>query len=341
MADETLYIGIDLGTFRSVMVSSDGHDQEVLTIIGTPKDQIAKNFLRRDVLFGTEALKNRLALNLYRPLEHGVIKDTPEDKKFIAHFITNIIGLADPEDYDRVVAVIGAPAEASHVDKTAIFDAAAGSVNACMIISEPFAVAYALDRLDHTLVIDIGAGTTDLCRVYGTVPTPEDQMHVNFAGDYVDAQIIAEIQRKYAGAQITKDMARRWKEQYSFVGTEAPDDPVIVDFSIEGKAMSLDITDCIQAACEGIVDPIVAGVKELISASNPEYQDAFRRNMVLAGGGSGIRGLGQMLEERLADLGEVEVLTVDDPVQLGAMGGLRLAMEVPEDMWKNLTLAHR
>jgi len=341
MADETLYIGIDLGTFRSVMVSSDGHDQEVLTIIGTPKDQIAKNFLRRDVLFGTEALKNRLALNLYRPLEHGVIKDTPEDKKFIAHFITNIIGLADPEDYDRVVAVIGAPAEASHVDKTAIFDAAAGSVNACMIISEPFAVAYALDRLDHTLVIDIGAGTTDLCRVYGTVPTPEDQMHVNFAGDYVDAQIIAEIQRKYAGAQITKDMARRWKEQYSFVGTEAPDDPVIVDFSIEGKAMSLDITDCIQTACEGIVDPIVAGVKELISASNPEYQDAFRRNMVLAGGGSGIRGLGQMLEDRLSDLGEVEVLTVDDPVQLGAMGGLRLAMEVPEDMWKNLTLAHR
>ena len=63
--------------------------------------------------------------------------------------------------------------------------------------------------------------------------------------------------------------------------------------------------------------------------------------MVLAGGGSGIRGLGEMIESRLADLGEVEVLTVEDPLELGAMGGLRLAMEVPEDMWKNLTLAHR
>ena len=341
MADETLYIGVDLGTFRSVMVSSDGHDEKVLTVIGTPKDQIAKGLLKRDVLFGEEALKNRLALNLFRPLEHGVIKDTAEDKKFIAHFITNIIALGDPEDYDRVVAVIGAPAEASHVDKTAIFDAAAGSVNACMIISEPFAVAYALDKIEHSLVVDIGAGTTDLCRVYGTVPTPTDQLHIQSAGDQIDAAIIAEIQRKYAGAQITKDMARRWKEDYSFVGDSEPDDPIIVDFSIEGKSMSLDITDCVGNACEIIIDPIVSSIKELITSSNPEYHDAFRRNIILAGGGSGIHGLGDMIEHRLADLGDVEVLTVEDPLELGAMGGLRLAMEVPEDMWKNLTLAHR
>ena len=343
MAEEVLYIGIDLGTFRSVMVSSDSHEEEELTVIGTPKDPIARNFLKRDVLFGKEALKNRLALNLFRPLELGVIKDTPEDREFIAHFITHLIGLSDPEEYDRVVAVIGAPAvEASHVDKTSIFDAAAGSVNAGMIISEPFAVAYALDMIEHTLVIDIGAGTTDLCRVYGTIPGPGDQMHTGYAGDYVDNQIIIEVQKKYNGAQITKDMARRWKEQYSFVSTSTPDEPIMVDFSIEGKAMSLDITDCIQAACESIVEPIVENVKALIAGSNPEFHDEFRRNMVLAGGGSGIRGLGGLLlRRRLSDMGDVNVHVVDDPVRLGAMGGLRLAMEVPEDMWKNLTLASR
>jgi len=341
MAGDVLYIGIDLGTFRSVMVSSDSHEEEELTVIGTPKDPIARNFLKRDVLFGEEALKNRLALNLFRPLEHGVIKDTNEDRDFIAHFITHLISLSDPEDYDRVVAVIGAPAEASYVDKTAIFDAAAGTVNAAMIISEPFAVAYALDMLEHTLVIDIGAGTTDLCRVYGTIPSPEDQMHTEYAGDYVDRKIIQEVQSKYSGAQITKDMARRWKEQYSFVSTSTPDAPIMVDFSIDGKAMTLDITDCVQKACESIVDPIVENVKKLISSSNPEYQDAFRRNMILAGGGSGISGLGAMIERKLSDLGDVSVHVVDDPVRLGAMGGLRLAMEVPEEMWKNLTLASR
>ena len=33
---ERLYVGIDLGTFRSVMVSSDSHEEEELTVIGTP-----------------------------------------------------------------------------------------------------------------------------------------------------------------------------------------------------------------------------------------------------------------------------------------------------------------
>lgn len=339
MATDTLYIGVDLGTFRSVVISNDGHEEQVLTVVGTPKDSIAKNFLRRDVLFGEEALKNRLALNLFRPLEHGVIKDTPEDKKFIAHFINHMMNLTDPEDYDRVVAVIGAPAEASHVDKTAIFDAAAGTVNACMIISEPFAVAYALDMLDHTMVIDIGAGTTDICRVYGTIPRPEDQLHLNKAGDHIDAALIEEIQRKYVGAQITKDMARRWKEQFSFTSASPPKDPVVVDFSIEGKAMSLDITDCISTACESIVEEIVRNVKLLIADSNPEYHDAFRQNIILAGGGSGIRGLGATVEEHLADLGEITVHIVEDPVRLGAQGGLRLAQEVPEEYWKNLTLS--
>ena len=210
-----------------------------------------------------------------------------------------------------------------------------------MIISEPFAVAYALDMIEHTLVIDIGAGTTDLCRVYGTIPSPDDQMHTEFAGDYIDRKIIEEVQSKYSGAQITKDMARRWKEQHSFVGTSTPDSPVMVDFSIEGKAMTLDITECVQNACESIVDPIVENVKKLIAGSNPEYHDQFRRNMILAGGGSGIAGLGAMIERRLSDLGDVNVHVVDDPVRLGAMGGLRLAMEVPEEMWKNLTLASR
>ena len=54
--------------------------------------------------------------------------------------------------------------------------------------------------------------------------------------------------------------------------------------------------------------------------------------MVLAGGGSSIKGLGALIERRLSDMGDVNAHVVDDPVRLGAMGGLRLAMEVPRDV---------
>ena len=64
-----------------------------------------------------------------------------------------------------------------------------------------------------------------------------------------------------------------------------------------------------------------------------------------------LRGKGRLTEADVDDVmreirtalleADVNVHVVDDPVRLGAMGGLRLAMEVPEDMWKNLTLATR
>jgi len=66
--------------------------------------------------------------------------------------------------------VIGAPAQATLKNKEAIMQAARSCVDSVMLCSEPFAVAYGLDMLDDVLVIDIGAGTTDLCRMRGTMP---------------------------------------------------------------------------------------------------------------------------------------------------------------------------
>jgi rod shape-determining protein MreB len=58
-----------------------------------------------------------------------------------------------------------------------------------MLCSEPFSVAYGLDWLEDVLVIDIGAGTTDLCRMHGTMPEEADQVMFDIAGDAVDAEL--------------------------------------------------------------------------------------------------------------------------------------------------------
>ena len=74
---ERLYVGIDLGTYQSTIASSAGASHTIETIVGRPKDPVARNFLGRDVLFGNDALKNKLACNLYLSLYTSDAADDP------------------------------------------------------------------------------------------------------------------------------------------------------------------------------------------------------------------------------------------------------------------------
>ncbi|TAJ13021.1 MAG: hypothetical protein EPO68_13405, partial [Planctomycetota bacterium] len=178
-----LYLGIDLGTSRTSVSASNGVRESIASYVGYPKDVVSRKLLKRDVLFGEEAIEKRLALDLYRPLGEGVIKGSDgngshseANLRAARDLITEIIRRAKPRKDELVYAVIGAPAQASILNKKAILDVARESVDSVMLCSEPFSVAYGLDWLDDVLVIDIGAGTTDLCRMHGTMPEDADQI---------------------------------------------------------------------------------------------------------------------------------------------------------------------
>src|SRR6185295_16055796 len=115
--------------------------------------------------------------------------DVEGNLKAASYLIREIIKLSKPRKDELVYAVIGVPAQAAIHHKDAIIKAAKESVDSVMLCSEPFSVAYGLDMLDDVLVIDIGAGTTDLCRMHGTMPEDADQITNTFAGDYVDTQL--------------------------------------------------------------------------------------------------------------------------------------------------------
>jgi hypothetical protein len=108
-----------------------------------------------------------------------------------------------PRADELVYAVIGVPAQAAIHHKDAIIKAARESVDSVMLCSEPFSVAYGQDMLDDVLVIDIGAGTTDLCRMHGTMPEESDQITNTFAGDFVDEELSKEIRKVQPEAQFT------------------------------------------------------------------------------------------------------------------------------------------
>jgi rod shape-determining protein MreB len=328
---ERLYIGIDLGTFQSTISASNGTSESVLTVVGKPKDPIARNFLKRDTLFGAEALKNKLACNLYYPLSAGVAQDDENNLAAAKSFVTHLVEAVDPEEFDEVFGVICSPSHISFVDKSNLVSILRGQVNAIMVVSEPFAVAFGLDEIGGSIVVDIGAGTTDVARIYGTFPSEEDQVTISEAGDWIDNRLMELVGKKFTGAQLTKDMVRQWKEAGSYVGGDEKEQ--MVELSVDGKKQVVDVGDLIQIACEELIPHIVRTVKGIVAGADPEYQSLLRNNIILSGGGSLIDGIADRVADELADIGDVRVWCADDPMIRVADGALKLSMVMPDDQY--------
>lgn len=337
-----LYIGMDLGTSRTSVSASNGVRETVFSTVGYPKDVVAMKLLKKDVLYGQEAIEKRMSLKLYKPLEKGVIKsgaDADEESKAnmkaARDLIAEAIRLAKPRSDELVYCVIGAPAEASMKNREAIIEAARESVDSVMLCSEPFAVAYGLEWLEDVLVIDIGAGTTDLCRMHGTMPEEADQVMFEVAGDAVDAELAKQIEATCPGAQFTVQMVKQIKERYGFVG-DAPE-RVTVELPVEGKPTPFDLTDQIQKACSILIDPIIEGIRKLVATFDPEFQAKLKGRVLLAGGGSMVKGLDTAVEKAMQEhLGSGKVIRIEEPIYGGSNGALKIAHDMPEDFWEQL-----
>ena len=331
---DRLYVGIDLGTYQSTISSSAGASHTIETIVGRPKDPVARNFLGRDVLFGNDALKNKLACNLYRPMAAGVAQDDEANLAAAKAFVSHLLETVDPEEYDEVFGVICSPSHVSFTDKSNLVATLRGQVNAIMVVTEPFATAYGIEEIAGSIVVDIGAGTTDIARIHGTFPSDEDQITIQEAGDWLDLALMELVEKKYTGAQVTKDMVRRWKEASSYVGKDVKE--VMVELSVEGKKQVVDIGDLIVEACETIIPLIGNAIKKIVATADPEYQPVLRNNIILSGGGSLIDGIATRMAEEIADIGDVNVWCVEDAINSVANGALKLAGEMPDDMYTSI-----
>jgi rod shape-determining protein MreB len=309
--------------------------------VGWPVDTVARKLVRKSVLIGREALDNRPMLDLRRPLERGVIKEGSEkDEMAVRELLRHLILLAGVKQKNknrpRIRAVVGVPAEALRVSKQHLRNAMKGITDSLMIVSEPFAVAYGLEALLHTMVIDIGAGTTDFCVMGGRYPTEHDQRTLTIAGDSIDEQLARLVRERHPEAQFSIHMVREWKEKWSFVGE--PKNRVIVTVPVAGRPTEIDITDEMRIACEGILPPISETMIDLLSQVEPEYQERVRNNIMLAGGSSLISGLAEALQPALSEVGGGRISVVEDPIFAGSDGGLAIARDAANSDWERLSI---
>lgn len=331
---ESLYLGIDLGTSRCAVASSNRRREWVESYVGWPKDFISRKALGKSIFFGTEALDHKMSLDLYRPFEHGVIKQgTARDDESVLALIGHLFELAEPADGEQVHAAVGVPAEALKTNRSAIKDAVSRHAAKLMIVSEPFAVAYGLGLLNDAVIVDIGAGTIDVCTMHGTLPGEEDQRTIWTAGDHIDDQLLALLSEQHPDVRFTLETVRQAKEEISFVGES--DGEFELEVPVGGKLRGYEITASMKRACESILPAIVETTMELIGRFDSNYQDRLRGNIVLAGGGSQIRNIAPTLEAAFREYGRSRVTCVKDPVFAGADGALALAKDSPARYWED------
>jgi len=184
------------------------------------------------------------------------------------------------------------------------------------------------------MIIDIGAGTVDFCIMHGTVPLEDDQRSLFTAGDYVDEQLLKLLTEKHPEADFSLNMVRKFKEKHGFVGD--PKRRVKIDAPVDGKFTQFDITEELRKACESPMPAIIESVINLIAGFDPEFQESVRNNIILAGGGSQLRGLDTYLTAAMKQFEPCTFTCIDDPLYAGADGALELATDMPEEFLEKL-----
>jgi rod shape-determining protein MreB len=350
---KSIQVGFDLGTNKSCILtglpgSSDIVVSKIIpSVVGYVRDGIVDGIIagNASILYGDDALRNVLHVNLVAPLDRGVIKHREAARDFLQHVRT----LADPGGSAEIRAVVGIPANADEQAREDIRLSATGIFDRILLIPEPFLAALGyrddarlgqpgyVDPVTNSLFIDIGGGTSDLCLVQGYFPTPDDQISISFAGDAIDDIMRQDIDRVYPNNGLTHLRIREIKENHAYVGTIRK--PIDVKVIMGGKAHTLELGEVIGRACNTLIDKIYPALTTLIGRASSDGIVTLLQNIIITGGGSQMKGIDTVLQKKLADdsFESPKVrLAGQDYKRYVALGALKAARAARENQWQYL-----
>ncbi|WP_231848947.1 MamK family actin-like protein [Paramagnetospirillum magneticum] len=330
-----LYVGIDFGYSKTVIMTSRGKSLSLKSLVGYPKDFVGLARLGRPYLVGDEAFEMRSYLHLRNPLLDGLLNPISEqDIDVTRHFISHIIKCAEPAAGEKVFAVIGVTPRFTAANKKLLLKLAQEYCQNVLLMSAPFLAGNSIGKASGSIIIDIGAWTTDICAMKGRIPRPEDQSSIAKAGSYIDERLKNSILERYPALQINANIARMVKEQFAFVGR--PQLVAACEFRSAGKAVRCDVTEQVRAACESPFAEIAERIGAVLCVVPPEDQALVLKNIVITGAGAQIRGLPEYVKSMLAPYGDARVSIANEPLMEACKGALSMAQEIPPHFWGQL-----
>lgn len=324
-------IGIDLGTANTlVYVRGRG------IIINEPSI-VAVNKKTDQVLSIGEEAKKMIGCTpghivAIRPLIDGVISDFEITEQMLRYFF-NKVHKGAFSFLIRPRVVIGIPSGVTEVECRAVEDAVRNAgAREVYLVEEPMAAAIGarlpISDAVGNMVVDIGGGTTDIAMIsLGGIVVSRN---LRIAGEKMNDDIIQYVRDEFQ-LMIGEKTAEKIKIS---IGSVSPLKEKLTA-SIKGRDLvsglpkEVIISDSeVTEAITPSVNAIISEIRSVVEETPPELiSDLMTRGIILAGGGSLLRGFPEMVEKATG----IPTRLVEDPLT-AVLRGCGIILENVESM---------
>ena len=311
-------IGIDLGTANTLVYVKDRG-----VVLREPSVVAIQAGTKRVLAVGEEAKRmlGRTPGNIVaiRPMKAGVIADFEITEAMIRYFIRK---LHNRKKMVRPRIIIAVPSDITEVEKRAVKDSAThAGAREVFLIEEPMAAAIGVglpvQEPAGNMIVDIGGGTTEVALI--SLAGIVFSRSVRVGGDEMDECIVQYMKRVYnlmIGERTAEEVKMTMGSAYP-IGEETSMEVKGRDL-VAGLPKTLTITsEEIREALQEPVSSIIDAIRITLERCPPELSsDLVDRGMVLAGGGSLLKGIDKLIAEQTG----LPVHVADDPLSAVAEG---------------------
>ena len=294
-------LGIDLGTASVlVYVKGKGVVLKEPSVVAFDRDSNVIKAIGEDA----RLMLGRTPGNIVavRPLRQGVISDYTVTEKMIKYFVQKALG---KRLFKKPRISICVPSGVTEVEKKAVEEATfAAGAREVHLIEEPVAAAIGagidISKPCGNMIVDIGGGTADIAVISlgGTVVNTS----IKVAGDDFDEAIVRYMRKKHnllIGERTAEDIKIKIGTTYPLAEEEK--------MEVRGRNLVTGLPKTVT----------VKAVVSVLEQTPPELSaDILDRGIVLTGGGSLLRGLEELIEEKTG----INTMTAEDPMKVVAIG---------------------
>ncbi|MCH7922470.1 MAG: rod shape-determining protein [Nitrospinae bacterium] len=311
-------LAIDLGTATTLVYLRDKgivlSEPSVVAIHKESKQVLAVGTQAKQMLGRTPS--NIVAI---RPMKDGVIANFEITETMLRHFIHKV---HNRKTLVRPRIVVSVPSDITQVEKRAVRDSTeSAGAREVHLIEEPMAAAIGvglpIDEPSGNMILDVGGGTTEIAVI--SMSGIVYSKGVRVGGDVMDECIVSYVKRKYnllVGERTAEEIKIR-------IGSAYPMEEKLT-MEVKGRDLVAGIPktlvisdDEIREALSEPIGTIIETVRLALERTPPELaSDIVDKGIVLAGGGSLLRGLDILLREQTG----LPVTLAEDPITAVVLG---------------------